>query len=98
MRTAVTEESIAAYRNHRASGKLSAQQRLVMLTIHAGYRPDWSLRELGKAINLETSTLSARVHELIALRYLERTDKRRCSVSGASVRPIRIRQSQLSLL
>jgi len=90
MRTAIADTSIESFLDHRASGKLQAQQRLVMLSIHAGYRPDWSLREIGKVVKLDTSTVSARVNELIKLGYLERCERRKCSVTGKTIRGIRI--------
>ena len=99
MRTQVTQESIDAFHQHRASGKLSAQQERVMLYLHKWPRIlGYSLQELSGHMGIAVHVLSARVNELIKLRYLERTDKRRCTVSGASVRPVRVRQSQLSLI
>ena len=98
MRTAVADTSIEAFHHHRASGKLSAQQREVMLAVHSWPSRDWSLQELFKATGIQPHVLAARVNELIKLGYLERTDKRKCTVSGASVRPVRVTQSQLTLI
>jgi len=99
MRTAVTQESIESYHAHRASGKLSAQQERVMLYLHKWPRIlGYSLQELSGHMGIAVHVLSARVNELIKLRYLERTDKRRCTVSGKSCRPVRIRPEQLRLL
>ena len=98
MRTAVTQESIEAFHAHRASGLLSAQHRRVMIAVHSWPGRDWSLQELFKATGIQPHVVSARVNELIKLRYLERVEKRRCTVTQKSVRPVRIQQSQLSLL
>ena len=98
MRTQVTQESIDAFHQHRASGKLSAQQERVMLTIHLYPAHNWSLQELSKATSIAVHVLSARVNELIKLRYLNRGEKRKCAETGKTVRPVSVQQSQLTLL
>lgn len=97
MRTAVTAESIQSYREHRDSGRLSAQQERVMVWIHRFPLRDFSLQELSRETGIAVHVISARVNELCEMRYLERTEKRPCSVTGKTVRPVRVSQPQAEL-
>ena len=92
MRTAVQDTSIESFLDHRASGKLQAQQREVMLALHnPRMLGDWSLQELSRYTSIAVHVLSARVNELIKLGYLERCERRKCSVTGKTIRGIRIK-------
>jgi len=92
MRTAVQDTSIESFLDHRASGKLQAQQREVMLVLYGNRDyPPWSLQELSRYTSIAVHVLSARVNELIKLGYLERCERRKCSVTGKTIRGIRIK-------
>jgi hypothetical protein len=80
--------SIEAYREHSGSGKKTAQQLriLAFITNRGG---DWTIGELAKAMDLEKSTVSARLHELLhETKQLVAFPKRKDRVSGVTVRPV----------
>lgn len=80
--------SIEAYREHSGSGKKTAQQLriLAFITNRGG---DWTIGELAKAMNMEKSTVSARLHELLhETKQLVTYPKRKDRVSGVTVRPV----------
>lgn len=80
--------SIEAYREHSGSGKKTAQQLriLAFITNRGG---DWTIGELAKALDLEKSTVSARLHELLHdTKQLVAFPKRKDRVSGVTVRPV----------
>lgn len=80
--------SIQAYQEHSAFGKKTAQQLriLAFITNRGG---DWTIGELAKALNLEKSTVSARLHELLHdTKQLVAYPKRKDRVSGVTVRPV----------
>lgn len=88
MRTAATETSIDAYHQHRGAGKAAAQRARIVEFIKAK-GGDWSIGELAKALELEKSTVSARLNEaLYETHDLVERPKRRDRVSGITVRPV----------
>lgn len=95
MRTAVAETSIQAYREIQAEGVLTAQQKTLMLALHANWAPGrtWSLQEIVILTGLPINVVSGRVNELKTERprYLEEVAKRRCSVTGRTVTPVTLR-------
>lgn len=88
MRTNVTETSISAFHAHVGTGKASAQQARILSFI-ARRGGDWSIGELAKALDLEKSTVSARVFELLhGSKELVECPKRKDRGSGVTIRPV----------
>lgn len=85
MRTAAT--SIDAFHSHHTSGKAADQHGLILafITSHGG---DWSIGEIAKALNLEKSTVSGRLRELLDDGALVELPKRKDRVSGVTIRPV----------
>lgn len=94
MLTNVTETSIDAFNAHVGSGKASAQQARILSFI-AARGGDWSIGELAKALDLEKSTVSARVNELLYDTHeLVVRPKRKDRISGVTIRPVAIPPEQ----
>ena len=88
MRTAVADTSIEAFHAHRGSGKSAAQRARVLNFIKAR-GGDWSIGEIAKALELEKSTVSARINELLKeTREVVERPKRKDRISGITVRPV----------
>lgn len=88
MKTQATDTSIDAYHAHVGSGRARLQCDKIVNFIrkHGG---NWSIGELAKAMQLEKSTISARVNECIyQLHTLVACDKRRDRISGITIRPV----------
>lgn len=85
MRAAQT--SVDAFHTHHASGKATDQQGLILafITERGG---NWSIGEIAKAMNLEKSTVSGRLRELLDDGALVEQPKRKDRVSGVTVRPV----------
>jgi hypothetical protein len=84
--------SIEAYQEHRGSGKSAAQRARVLAFIKAR-GGDWSIGEIAKALELEKSTVSARLHELLKeTKELVERPKRKDRISGITVRPVGLPQ------
>lgn len=88
MKTSVAETSIDTYHAMRRAGHLTQQQAMVMSAIAMGR--DYSLREIAKLTELDTSTVSGRVNELRANGRLELAPARACRHSGRTVHPVRL--------
>lgn len=88
MRTAVTSTSVEAFRTHRDTGK-SAAQRARVLSFIKSRGGDWSIGELAKAMELEKSTVSARINELLHETHeVVEFQKRKDRISGITIRPV----------
>ena len=91
-----TETAIDAFHAHRSEGKATVQQQRILAFI--GRRGgDWSIGELAHSLDLEKSTVSARVNELIHDKKLTASDKRRDRISGITIRPVRLPAKQMGL-
>lgn len=88
MHVATQTTSIEAYRDHRSSGK-SAAQRARILNFIKARGGDWSIGEIAKALELEKSTVSARINELLKeTKEVVERPKRKDRISGITVRPV----------
>ena len=88
MRTAVTDTSIDSFHAHRGTGKASVQRARILAFIEAR-GGDWSIGELANALDLEKSTVSARLNEAIYVTYeLVKRPKRKDRISGITIRPV----------
>ena len=88
MLTNVATTSADAYHAIRRDGSLSRQQALVMRVIKVGR--DYSLREIARLTELDTSTVSGRVNELRAAGKLELASTRPCALSRKTIHPVRL--------
>lgn len=88
MLIAQQDTAVQAYHAHHASGKAGAQCMLILTHMRTA-GGDWSIGELARALEMEKSTVSARVYELIHERKeLRELAKRKDRVSGVMVRPV----------
>lgn len=88
MRTAVADTSIEAFHAHRGSGK-SAAQRARVLNFIKTRGGDWSIGELAQALEMEKSTVSARINELLnETKELAERPRRKDRISGITIRPV----------
>lgn len=88
MRIAATETSIDSFHAHRGAGKAAAQRARIVAFIRTS-GGDWSIGELAKALDLEKSTVSARLNEaLYETHELIERPKRKDRISGITVRPV----------
>lgn len=88
MRTAVADTSIEAFHAHRGSGKSAAQRARVLNFIKAR-GGDWSIGELAQALEMEKSTISARINELLNdTKELAERPRRKDRISGITIRPV----------
>ncbi len=95
MRTAVRETSIDAFHAH---GSMSAQQRDRILAFVRSRGGDWSIGEIARAMNLQKSTVSARINELVnETGELEERPRRKDRISNITIRPVALPAVQLDL-
>ncbi len=77
-----------AFQDHRGSGKASAQRARILDFIRQR-GGDWSIGELAAALDMEKSTVSARLNEaLYETHELVECAKRKDRVSGITIRPV----------
>lgn len=92
----VADTSLDAYREHRDSGELSAQQKKVMLFFHM-HGGEYTRSELAGSIPMRLSSVCGRVFELIELGYLTEGPRRACGVTGVSAHPVKLPPRQMEL-
>ncbi|HEY5993931.1 MAG TPA: helix-turn-helix domain-containing protein [Gallionellaceae bacterium] len=90
MLTNALQTSINAYQAQRAGGRARGQC-LLLLNFIRDSQGDWSIGELAQALEMDKSTVSARVFELLHDSCeLEARPRRKDRVSGILVRPVGI--------
>lgn len=82
----VAETSIAAYREHRDSGKVGKQAQHILDCMRPGW--SYSRRELMAVTGLELSSICGRVNELVGTGLLQEGAPRKCGVTGKRVTPV----------
>lgn len=97
MRTDVRISSLEAYDTLARSGKLGRQQQRIMDAIARRIRIDWTLQEISQMTGLPINVVSGRVNELKTVGCLTECERRRCSVTGRSVIPVRPTSPQRQL-
>ena len=85
----VRETSLEAHRKLKSSGKLTAQQEVVM-TWMRNLIGDATRSEIERGTGLKINAVCGRVNELIALGELRETRKRRCRVTGETVNALAV--------
>lgn len=97
MRIAATETQIDSYHAHVGNGKASYQCNRILKMIQASKR-DWSIGEISRELQMEKSTVSARVNELLYVtKDLIEAPKRKDRVSGIKIRPVKAKPVQEEL-
>jgi hypothetical protein len=92
----VADTSLDAYRAHRDSGELGAQQRKVMLFFHT-FGGQHTRSELAEKIPMRLSSVCGRVNELVELGYLTEGPRRLCSVTQRNAHPVKLPPRQLEI-
>lgn len=82
----VSTTSIAAYREHRETGKVGAQARKILVAMRPGV--EYSRRELCEVTGLELSSICGRVNELLSSGHIQEGRVRPCRVTGKTVHPV----------
>ncbi len=77
-----------AYKEHNESGKLDQQKQHIKKLLLTEY--PLSRREISKATNIEISSVSGRVNEMIKMGILEETTKRKCMFSKKLITPVQL--------
>lgn len=92
----IADTSRDAYRVHRESGELGAQQRRVMIFFHT-HGGEHTRSELAAKIGMRLSSVCGRVNELIKLGYLVEDPRRPCRETSISAHPVRLPPRQMDL-
>ena len=77
-----------AYKEHNESGKLDQQKQHIKKLLLTEY--PLSRREISKATNIEISSVSGRVNEMIKMGVVEETTKRKCMFSKKLITPVQL--------
>lgn len=92
-----SQTAVDAFHAHRGSGKASVQRERIVEFIRSR-GGDWSIGELAKALEMEKSTVSARINEALnETRELVERTKRKDRCSGILIRPVALPPTQGSL-
>ncbi len=94
----IRDTSLDAYFEHRNSGKMSTQCGRIYNAIKNGSQKDYSLQEIVKLTGEMISSVSARCKKMKDDGVLEESESRKCSITGKTVHPVKIKPKQLSLL
>jgi hypothetical protein len=86
----VANTSIEAYDEHKAAGKVGAQAHMILGILNSDQ--NYSRREIAKVAGIELSSVCGRVNELLAVGLLVEDPKRKCSVTGKTINPVRTRK------
>jgi len=79
----VNESSRLAYKQIAKDGTLTFQEQLILTYIQRN--PKQTRRQVAKALDLDTSTVSGRVNGLLEKRLVTDTKKGKCPLSGKTV-------------
>lgn len=92
----IADTSLDAYREHRDSGDLGAQQRQIMKFYHLE-GGEFTRSELAEKLGMRLSSVCGRVHELIKLGYLVEGARRPCKVTRIAAHPVKLPLRQIRL-
>jgi DNA-binding MarR family transcriptional regulator len=99
LRTNMRETSLDAHDYVQSSGKAATQEMLIINFMDDNRHLDFTRRELAKALDMETSTMSARVNSLVkAGKVIEMSRKRKCSISGITAIVLHLPPRQQELI
>jgi DNA-binding MarR family transcriptional regulator len=98
MRTAVRETSREVYQQMQELGRFGEQECKIMAFVRENCHLDFTRREISHYLDMETSTVSARVNALIKDGdIVERDSRRECSISKKNVHVIGLPLAQKTL-
>ena len=89
-----TDTAIASFHSLGAKGAAQRDRILMFIKARGG---SWSIGELAEALEMQKSTISARVNELLHSGDLEDKGRRRDRCSGITVRPVGLPAGQVGL-
>lgn len=92
----IADTSRDAYREHRDSGELGAQQKKIMIFFHTK-GGEHTRSELAEKVPMRLSSVCGRVNELIEMGYLTEGARRPCTVTGTNAHPVKLPPRQLEL-
>jgi predicted transcriptional regulator len=97
MRIAQAPTACDAFHAHTDSGLASGQRTKILGFIEQN-GGSWSIGELAEALGMQKSTVSARLNEMLnEFGLLVAKPRRKDRVSGVTVRPVGLPQSQMEL-
>lgn len=97
MKTNVRESSIEVYYGVLVPKRLQAQQSVILKTMARYGQKWWSRRQIARAANMETSTVSARVNAMLAAGLLEEAEEQwPCEITKVRVHHVRIKPKHYS--
>jgi len=85
----IADTSIAAYREHKDTGKLGKQASTLLAKMNPNR--DYSRKELSRETGIELSAICGRVNELLSIGLLEELEPRKCNITGKRIHPIKLR-------
>ena len=94
IRTAMQETSLNAYQEIYKSGKLGKQSESILHLLKHGR--DYSLQEISRLSGYPINVISGRVNDLKKMRLLIHSLKRKCSITGKTINPVKLPQRQES--
>tara|TARA_R100000781_G_scaffold110486_1_gene75978 strand:- start:359 stop:691 length:333 start_codon:yes stop_codon:yes gene_type:complete len=77
-----------AYKEHKQSGKLDQQKQHIKNLLLTEY--PLSRREISRATNIEISSVSGRINEMIKMGVVEETTRRKCMFSKKLITPVQL--------
>lgn len=96
MRIAQHETAIDAFHAHVGAGKAEAQRERIRNFIASNKKyADWSIGEIAHALDMEKSTVSARLNEMLnETKQLVAKAKRHDRISNILIRPVALPEIQ----
>lgn len=95
IKTHMQETSLEAYGELKSTGKQAKQTEVILN--HLTHGRDYSLQEIKKITGYEINVVSGRVHDLKQMTLLIHGAKRKCTITGKTITPVRLPQKQESL-
>ena len=95
IKTSMQDTSLNAYDELKSSGKHNKQTEVILA--HLSHGRDYSLQEIKQLTGYEINVVSGRVHDLKKMNLLNECAKRKCTVTGKTIRPVRLPQKQEAL-
>jgi DNA-binding IclR family transcriptional regulator len=96
MKIAQQPTACDAFHAHTGNG-LASGQRARILDFMERRGGTWSIGELADALNMQKSTVSARLNELLHAGELEAKEKRRDRLTSITIRPVGLPAKQRDL-
>lgn len=92
----VAHTSVENYHEHRRSGKLGAQAQQILDFLKSNWTKNWSRLEIAASLDLRLSSVCGRINELIEARLVEERPERPCSITGKTVKPVRVSRALIA--